>query len=100
MTLRSALLLALLALAACRGGDPRDGRRHLESLCDQERMREEYLDFYWDDLRSHAPELWAEALATCTETCPDAVNCGPVLSVAAWYAPVPATIDASTERSP
>ena len=62
--LRCLLLLGLLALAACQGDDSRDGHRHLESLCDQERMREEYLDFYWDDLRTHAPELWSQALAT------------------------------------
>ncbi len=81
----SFLLFLLLGLTACDQVDSPALGRHLEQLCDQQEVREEYLDFYWDDLRTHQPELWAEALATCTESCPDAVNCGPVLSVASWY---------------
>jgi len=82
-------VLALLALQGCERADTAAGERHLEHLCDAERMREDYLDFYWDDLRSNQPELWAQALGTCRETCPDAVNCAPVLSVAAWYQRAP-----------
>ncbi len=79
--------IGLLLLTACQSADPDALQRHLEGLCDQQQVREEYLDFYWDDLRSHQPELWQEAFSTCTESCPDAVNCGPVLSVASWYEP-------------
>ena len=79
------LCLACLLSAACQGADSDAVLRHVEQLCERQDVREEYLDFYWDDLRSHQPELWAEALATCRRTCPDAVNCGPVLSVASWY---------------
>lgn len=86
MTRLGRSLLAFLILAACESHDPTAFTRHLEGLCDQQEIREEYLDFYWDDLRSHQPHLWARALDTCTDTCPDAVNCGPVLSVASWYA--------------
>ena len=46
-------LVLLLALAACETPDPSEGRRHLEQLCDPQPLREEYLDFYWDDLRTH-----------------------------------------------
>jgi len=77
--------VALLALVGCQRADTDAGLRHLEHLCDVQGMREDYLDFYWDDLRSNQPELWAQALGTCSEICPDAVNCGPVLSVASWY---------------
>ena len=79
------VLLLLLASTACDPADPAAFERHLEQLCDQPQVREEYLDFYWDDLRAHQPELWAQALATCSDSCPEAVNCGPVLSVASWY---------------
>ncbi len=74
-----------LLLHPCHEADRDPVGHHLEQLCQQQEVREEYLDFYWDDLRTHQPELWAQALATCTESCPDAVNCGPVLSVASWY---------------
>ncbi len=86
---RRIYLIGLLALTACESTDPTAVQRHVEHLCDQQEVRAEYLDFYWDDLRSHQPELWADALSTCSETCPDAVNCGPVLSVASWYEHIP-----------
>ncbi len=95
------LALGLCLLAACRAADPPEARRHLEQLCSAQQLREQYLDFYWDDLRSHQPELWAEALRTCTEACPSSVNCAPVLSVASWYRQPTAAADPSiTERSP
>ncbi len=78
-------LLLVLTTAACRPTGTDTGKRHLADLCADLAIREQYLDFYWDDLRSHRPEMWAEALATCTEVCPGAVNCAPVLSVASWY---------------
>ncbi len=81
---RAVCLLFVLASAACRPATD-TGSRRLEDLCAEIEIREQYLDFYWDDLRGHRPEIWAEALATCTETCPGAVNCAPVLSVASWY---------------
>jgi hypothetical protein len=89
--MRHLKLLALLALAACQAAGPSAGPRHLAQLCDSQRIREEYLDFYWDDLRSHQPELWAEALEKCRRVCPQAVNCAPVLSVASWYQSTPIT---------
>ncbi len=95
--MRSLLLVLLLALAlltAC-GEELAEGRRHLQELCTDTALREPYLDFYWDDLRSHQPELWAEALAKCTETCPSAVNCAPVRSVASWYRSEDAAADPS-----
>ncbi len=85
--------LMILALAACGRADTEAARRHLEHLCDEQEIQEEYLDFYWDDLRTHQPEVWAEALATCAETCPPAVNCAPVLSVASWYQHAPVIAD-------
>ncbi len=90
--------ITLLLLITCESTDPAAVQRHLEGVCDQQEAREEYLDFYWDDLRSHQPELWAQALDTCTQVCPDAVNCGPVLSVASWYRTPPPS--PNPERSP
>ncbi len=81
----SFLIFGLLFLSACGGEELARAGRHLEELCSSSELSELYLDFYWDDLRSHQPELWAEALRQCTEICPSAVNCGPVLSVASWY---------------
>ncbi|MCP3960782.1 MAG: hypothetical protein GY719_23300 [bacterium] len=77
--------LLVFALVACDGTGHPEAGRHLERLCDQEQLREEYLDFYWDDLRTRQPELWVQALATCTARCPAAVNCAAVRSVASWY---------------
>lgn len=91
-------LAVLLGPLACKSAET--GKRHLESLCDQEQVLEQYLDFYWDDVRSHQPEIWAQAISTCTETCPEAVNCGPVRSVASWYAPAPDPTHPPTSRSP
>ncbi len=87
---RHFFFLALVVLPACESADPTAALRHVEHLCEQEEVRVEYLDFYWDDLRTRQPELWDAALDTCTDTCPDAVNCGPVLSVASWYEPTSA----------
>ncbi len=94
------LALALLLLA-CGDAEPSDGQRHIHQLCSSQELREPYLDFYRDDVRSHQPELWHEALRKCTENCPDAVNCAPVLSVASWYRPAPVASDPSiSPRSP
>lgn len=76
--------LALVVLVACGRADSSDDKRFLEELCSSEQMREEYLDFYWDDVRNQEPALWAEALERC-EICPQAINCAPVLSVESWY---------------
>ena len=94
------LAFGLLLLAGCGDAGPPDAQRHLEQLCNAEQLAERYLDFYWDDLRSHRPELWAEALRRCTEDCPAAVNCGPVLSVDSWYRQAPPADLPTTERSP
>lgn len=77
-------VLLLLALAACGDEGPAEGA-HLEQLCSPDPPRAEYLDFYFDDLRTHQPELWSEALEICTEACPAALRCAPVRSVASWY---------------
>ena len=74
----------LLALTAC-DAEERAAEGHLEQLCSPDPVRAEYLDFYFDDLRTHEPELWSEALETCTRACPAALGCAPVRSVAAWY---------------
>ncbi len=86
---RPFLFVALVILPACENTDPEAVLRHVERLCEQEEVRVEYLDFYWDDLRTHHSELWDQALRICAGTCPDAVNCGPVLSVASWYDQTP-----------
>ncbi len=97
----SLLALVLLLITACKTSETAEGLRHLQQLCSAQELRESYLDFYWDDLRSHQPELWAEALRTCTETCPSAVNCAPVLSVDSWYRQAPVASEPSTSpRSP
>ena len=80
------LALCLALLAACQAHPP-EAARHLEQICADQPAREEYLDFYWDNVRSHHPDLWAEALARCRLSCPQAVNCAPVLSVASWHEP-------------
>ena len=93
------LVLVLPALSACHDAELTTAQRHLEQLCEAQPAREEYLDFYWDHLRSHQPELWDRALATCRETCPRAVNCGPVLSVASWYEKAPTADPLMNSRS-
>ncbi len=47
-------------------------------------LQAEYLEFYFDTLRSNQRELWNEVLARCAQ-CPGAEGCAPVASVAGWY---------------
>ena len=73
-----------LALAVCGCGDgDREGYAALGDLCAG--IEGEYLDFYFDDLRSRQPDLWSRVLTTCLETCPASDSCAPVRSVALWY---------------
>ena len=97
---RRILCIAPWILTACENVDPLAVQHHIENLCGQEEVRTEYLDFYWDDLRTNQPEIWTQALGTCNETCPDAVNCGPVLSVASWYQQTPLATRPPNPRSP
>lgn len=75
-------LATALAFTSCRG----NGHKAARTLGDPcAGTHGEYLDFYFDDLRSHQPNLWSRVLSTCVATCPASEGCAPVRSVARWY---------------
>ncbi len=79
-----ALLLLVCAglwvFAAGRTEPSTDPPTILEALCRDDVERPSLDDLSWVSIRADQPELWARALNRCA-TCPNAVNCGPVLSI-------------------
>ena len=91
-----AILILLLALLTT--GCAKETSQPLAGLCGEEKAAGAYLDFYWDDVRTHQPELWSRALTQCFEQCPEAVSCAPVRSVATWYSEGQETPDVGKEN--
>ena len=70
----------------------------LELLCSPDAEPPAYGDFYWDELRRRDPMAFERAREICSQRCPQSASCGPVLTVAGWYAQdltVPEDIDPS-----